>query len=130
MPLQITAPDKVSRTAFIARTINLPLPLYCQIHATPNQIRVELSAPHGQLTLSTVAGLTFESGNGSGDEYVAFSGHPGDVNRALRGAIYRGDPHWNTLDHELNALTIVVSNSHAGLGGLEPVAVEATHKMW
>ncbi len=89
-----------------------------------------LSAPNGQVTLSTVAGLTFESGSGSGDEVVAFTGHTGDVNRALRGAIYRGDPHWNTLGQEPNALTIVVSNSNSGLGGLEPIAVESTHILW
>lgn len=82
------------------------------------------------LTLATVAGLTFESGTGYGDEFVAFTGHPGDVNRALWGAIYRGDRHWNTLGQEPNALTIVASNSHTGLGGLEPVAVEGSHKLW
>ncbi|CAN0475097.1 unnamed protein product, partial [Hapterophycus canaliculatus] len=59
------------------------------------QIRVELSAPHGKLTLSTVAGLTFESGSGHGDDFIVFTGHPGNANRALRGAVYRGDPHWN-----------------------------------
>lgn len=105
-------------------------PLSGHVPANLNQIRVELSSPHGQLTLSTVGGLTFESGSGSGDEFLAFTGHPGDVNRALRGAIYRGDPHWNTLDQEMNAITVVVSNSHAGLGGLEPVAVESAHKIW
>lgn len=102
----------------------------CHASSICEQIRVELSAPDGQLTLSTVAGLTFESGSGSGDGFLAFTGHTGDVNRALRGAVYRGDPHWNTLGQSPNSLTIVVSNSHADLGGLEPVAVESTHKLW
>lgn len=91
---------------------------------------MELSAPHGKITLSTVAGLTFESGTGYGDEIVAFTGHPGSVNRALRGAVYSGDRHWNTIGKVPNALTIVASNSHAGLGGQEPVAVEGSHKIW
>ncbi|CAM9224731.1 unnamed protein product, partial [Ectocarpus fasciculatus] len=96
----------------------------------PGEIRVELSAPHAQLTLSTVAGLTFESGSGYGDEFLAFTGHPGDVNRALLGTIYRGDRHWNTLGKGPNELTIVASNSHAGLGGLEPFPVASTHTLW
>lgn len=91
---------------------------------------MDISAPHGQITLSTVAGLTFESGSGFGDASVVFTGHPGDVNRALRGAVYRGDPHWNTLGQIPNALNIVVSNSHDGLGGLEPVVVEGTNILW
>lgn len=90
---------------------------------------MEISAPHGHLTLSNVASLGFESGNGNSDEFMAFTGHPGDVNRALQGAVYRGESHWNTLGRVPNALTIRASNSHVGLGGLEPVAVEAEHKL-
>ena len=102
--------------------------LHCVYSA--RKIRVELSAANGQLTLSGVAGLVFESGDGESDSFLAFTGHPGDVNRALRGAIYRGDPDWNTHGAVPSALIIRTSNSHVGLGGIEPVAVEAYHKLW
>lgn len=93
-------------------------------------MHVELSAPHGQLTLSSIAGLTFEAGNGDADDFVAFTGHPGDVNAALRDALYRGDPDWNTLNRAPNSITVRVSNSHVGLGGLEPVEVEQEQTLW
>ena len=72
----------------------------------------------------------FEAGDGDADDFMAFTAHPGDVNAALRDALYRGDPDWNTLGRLPNTITVRASNSHAGLGGLEPVEVEAEHKLW
>lgn len=94
------------------------------------QMRVEISAPHGQLTLATVAGLSFDTGDGVADEFSVFTGHPGDINTALRGVIYRGDSDWNTRGIVWNTVTITASNSHAELGGIEPVAVYAEQNFW
>lgn len=91
---------------------------------------MEISAPNGLVTLASRAGLDFVIGNGIANEYIVFIGHPGDVNMALRNAVYRGDPEWNTRGSVPNAVTIRSSNSHVGLGGLEPVAVQAENKFW
>lgn len=95
-----------------------------------HQVRFELEAGAGQITLSSVAGLVFDTGNGESDNFATFTGHPGDINRALRGAVYRGLPDRNTLGQMPHALSLRISNSHAGLGGTEPVAVEAEHTLW
>lgn len=108
------------------RTCRPPPPL--RVHAL--QVRVEISAPNGQVTLTRVAGLDFESGNGISNHFLAFTGHSGDVNAAIRNAVYRGDPDWNTLGNVPNAVFIRASNSHAGLGGLEPIAVQTEQKFW
>lgn len=93
-------------------------------------MRVEISAPHGRLTLSSVVGLEFDIGNGVANDRIIFTGHLGAVNTALRNAIYSGDADWNTLGRVPNAIFIRSSNSHAELGGVEPIAVEAEQKFW
>lgn len=94
------------------------------------QIHMEVSAPRGQITLSTTAGLAFEVGDGVADGLLVFKGHVSDVNRALRGALYRGKPNWNTRGAAPNNVTIMATNSHKELGGLEPVKVEAEAMFW
>lgn len=77
-----------------------------------------------------MAGLNFETGDGIADKFAVLTGHVGDVNVALRGAVYRGDANWNTLGTIPNNVTITASNSHTDLGGQEPVAVEAEAIFW
>lgn len=91
---------------------------------------MEIVAEHGQITLSTVRNLHFDNGNGYGDAFLNMTGHVGDINMALRGAIYQGDPHWNTHGRVPSSVVITASNSHAGLGGIEPVAVQSTVMLW
>jgi hypothetical protein len=55
-----------------------------------------------------------------------FNGHIADVNRALSRVLYRPDVHYNTVGRPLSTVAVTVSNSHAALGGTEPVAVTAT----
>ncbi|CAM9142464.1 unnamed protein product, partial [Choristocarpus tenellus] len=96
----------------------------------PGQVRVEILVDHGQLTLSTTVDLSFEVGDGVADERMVLYGHPGDINHAFDRMVYRGDVHWNTLGRPLSRLTISVSNSHSGLGGVEPIAVHTIFSMW
>ncbi|CAM9199449.1 unnamed protein product, partial [Discosporangium mesarthrocarpum] len=96
----------------------------------PGQVQVEILVDNGQLTLSSTAGLAFDIGDGVSDERMVLTGHPGDVNRSLRRVVYRGDVHWNTLGRTMSGITVSVTNSHAGLGGLEPIAVQTVRTAW
>jgi predicted outer membrane repeat protein len=51
-------------------------------------IDVELTAPAGQLTLRTIAGLTFAPGAEPGGNTVRFTGRTADVNAALASLVY------------------------------------------
>ncbi|CAM9231499.1 unnamed protein product, partial [Phaeothamnion confervicola] len=74
------------------------------------KIRVEISAAHGRISLSRIAGLTFFAGDGVADAFVTAEGHVADVNRALDGAVYRPDIHWNTRGRPPETVTIRASN--------------------
>ncbi len=52
------------------------------------QVEVTLAVAHGSLTLGNTQGLTFTSGDGSGDAAVTFQGTLADVNAALAGLRY------------------------------------------
>lgn len=59
------------------------------IDAGNNPIRVTLSASHGSLTLGSVTGLTFISGNGSQDSLMSFTGNIANINTALQGLYFK-----------------------------------------
>jgi VCBS repeat-containing protein len=66
--------------------------------AGSDSIQVSLSVDHGLLTLSGLSGLTFTTGDGSGDTNVTFSGAPAAVNTALDGLQYAPDANYNGAD--------------------------------
>ncbi|WP_168201392.1 Ig-like domain-containing protein [Qingshengfaniella alkalisoli] len=51
-------------------------------------LTVTLSVTNGTLSLSGAAGLSFSTGDGSGDATMTFSGTAADINAALEGAFY------------------------------------------
>ncbi|HYO09542.1 MAG TPA: tandem-95 repeat protein, partial [Tepidisphaeraceae bacterium] len=58
------------------------------LDAASGLIRLTLSVTNGTLTLSGIAGLTFSTGDGSGDAAMAFTGTLADVNAALDGMTF------------------------------------------
>src|SRR5262249_41825743 len=59
---------------------------------------VTLSASHGTLTLSTLAGLTFTAGDGTSDATMTFHGTLADINTALATASYLGNADYNGVE--------------------------------
>ena len=78
-------------------------------------VQVTLSVTNGVLTLSTITGLSFITGDGTADAAMVFSGSKSDVNSALNGLTYRGSLNF----HGLDTLTIITSDLGAtGTGGV------------
>lgn len=71
-----------------------------------NQARVTLSVINGIMTLGTKAGLTFQTGDGSSDKTMTFTGTIPAINAALQGLLYRGNANFNGSD----ALTITTND--------------------
>jgi CSLREA domain-containing protein len=75
-------------------------------------IRVQLVVGKGVLTLSSTAGLTFESGDGTADAVMRFRGSVTDINAALDGMVYT--PNANALD----ATSLVITTNDLGNRGV------------
>ena len=58
------------------------------VDAGGGQLLVTLSADHGLLRLSRVAGLTFMNGTANGSATLTFTGTLADINAALDGLVY------------------------------------------
>ena len=56
---------------------------------------VTLTASHGTLTLGMLNGLTFTTGDGTGDSSMTFSGMDADINAALAGLTFLGATEFN-----------------------------------
>src|SRR5258707_8067631 len=56
--------------------------------AGSNPVKVTLSVTNGVLTLGSLAGLTFTTGDGTADASMVFTGTLANVNTALAGLIY------------------------------------------
>ncbi len=82
-----------------------------------HKLTMTLTVGKGKLTLASLTGLTFTSGDGTSDATMTFSGTKANINAALSGLVYRGDPDDNagissdTLDISVN------DNSQTGSGG-------------
>ncbi|HEX8120637.1 MAG TPA: tandem-95 repeat protein, partial [Solirubrobacteraceae bacterium] len=82
------------------------------IDAAGDDVKLDLGVDHGTLTLSTVAGLTAVSGDGTGA--VSLTGSPSEVNAAVAGLNYTPATDFNGAD-TLSAL--VDDLGHNGSGG-------------
>jgi hypothetical protein len=83
-------------------------------NTTSSQVQVTLAVQHGTLTLSGTQGLTFMSGDGSGDATMTFRGVLADINAVLSGLRY--DPIGN--EPYSDALQITVNDlGNRGVGG-------------
>ncbi|MBT4223246.1 MAG: tandem-95 repeat protein, partial [Opitutae bacterium] len=70
-------------------------------------LMVSLQVTNGVLSLSQVTGLTFTSGDGTGDSILLFSGSPNNINAALEGLVYQPSPGFNGL----STLTIATTDN-------------------
>ncbi len=78
------------------------------------ELQVTLSVEHGQLMLGTTAGLTFTTGDGTGDPTLVFTGSLEDLNAALGSLTYRPDLDYYGSD----AISVVVDDQgNTGAGG-------------
>jgi methionine-rich copper-binding protein CopC len=82
--------------------------------ADATTLTVTLAVGKGTLTLSGIAGLSFTTGDGTGDATMTFSGTAAAINAALSGLAYRGNLNVNGSD----TLTVTTSdNGSSGSGG-------------
>ena len=79
-----------------------------------SQVQMTLQANHGTITLAATAGLTFETGNGIGNETMTFMGSLADVNAAVTVLTYRGNLNYNGPD---TILVYVNDQGNTGSGG-------------
>jgi hypothetical protein len=78
--------------------------------------QVTLSVTNGVLTLSQISGLSFTTGDGTGDATMVFSGTLADVNAALAGLTYRANLNYSGPD----SLSLTVSDlANTGSGGAQ-----------
>jgi len=81
-----------------------------------NPVAVTLAATNGTLTLSGTTGLSFSTGNGTGNRTMTFTGTVADVNNALDGLSFDPDQDYNgpaSLDVTTN------DQGNSGPGGAE-----------
>jgi len=84
------------------------------VDAASTSLVVTLSATHGSLTLSTTAGLTHTTGDGTLDANMQFSGTLTAINTALSGLVYTPDANYFGAD----TITLVVNDQgNVGSGG-------------
>ena len=83
---------------------------------TPGTENVTLSVTHGTLTLDGTAGLSFTTGDGTGDAKMTFTGSVTDINNALNGLTYLGNNNFHGND------TLIITTNdlgHTGSGGAQ-----------
>ncbi|PWC19071.1 hypothetical protein DDT52_12275, partial [Brenneria roseae subsp. roseae] len=76
-----------------------------------NSMSITLAATHGVLTLSSVTGLTFFVGSGTGNATMSFSGSLSDINSALNGMYYTPASGYN------GSAEIVITSNDQGASG-------------
>jgi hypothetical protein len=84
------------------------------VDAGSNPVQVTLTAGNGLISLAGFTGLTFSSGDGSGDATMTFSGSRVDINAALNGLTFTSTPEFNGAA----SLQIFTNDQgHTGAGG-------------
>ncbi len=82
--------------------------------AGSGSLQVSLGVSHGTLTLAGLSGLSFSSGDGTGDATMVFTGTLADINTALAGLSYTPTAGYNGSD----TLSIATSDQgNTGSGG-------------
>ena len=101
---------------------------------------VSITINNGVLTLSSFTGLTFSSGDGLVDSYIAFSGAPSDINSAFNDMVFSPEKDFNgnafirietndrnmEMDDEILEMSIVSINDAPRLSSIERVPVDYT----
>ncbi len=120
---QVTAED----TAIVFNAANANAISVTDSDAGGGALRVTLTASHGTLTLSGVAGLTFGTGDGTADATMTFDGTLANINAALNGLTFRPN-----LDYNGAASVTITTNDqgNSGTGGAlqdsDAVAINVT----
>jgi Ca2+-binding RTX toxin-like protein len=83
-------------------------------------LTVTLSVGRGTLTLGSVAGLSFATGDGTGDATMTFSGTTADINTALAGLNYAPNPNVNGPD------TLTMSTTDGSGSDVDNVAISVS----
>jgi ELWxxDGT repeat protein/VCBS repeat-containing protein len=68
------------------------------VDAGSSNVTVNLSAGNGTLSLTSITGLSFTSGNGNQNTNMVFSGTLAAVNSALNSLVYKSNPNFNGTD--------------------------------
>jgi VCBS repeat-containing protein len=63
--------------------------------AGTNPLQVTLTVSEGSLTLNSIAGIAFQTGDGIADSTMTFTGSLSAINNALNGLTYRSDLNYN-----------------------------------
>ncbi|WP_345530972.1 putative Ig domain-containing protein [Viridibacterium curvum] len=101
-------------TALVFSSGNSNLISISDVDAASGSMQVTLSVSHGTLTLSGISGLSFSSGDGTGDTTMTFTGTVANINTALAGLSYSPTANYNGSD----TLSIVTSDQgNTGSGG-------------
>jgi VCBS repeat-containing protein len=83
------------------------------VDAGAGNLNVAISAANGKLTLGSINGLTFQTGTGTQDNTLIFSGSLSAINAALNTLIYRGNLNFRGSD----SISINISdNGNTGFG--------------
>eukprot|EP00003_Mantamonas_plastica_P025455 TRINITY_DN49_c0_g3_i1.p1 TRINITY_DN49_c0_g3~~TRINITY_DN49_c0_g3_i1.p1 ORF type:complete len:4381 (+),score=1638.83 TRINITY_DN49_c0_g3_i1:70-13143(+) len=110
----LTAPSAASVNEDTDLTVTGEYLSVTDVDAYVSGMRLNITAPRGQVTLASTTGLTFTVGDGSGDSEIRAQGTITALNMALNGSVYRGQPNLNGLD----TVTIAVDDiDGAGSGG-------------
>ncbi|MDQ3704975.1 MAG: cadherin repeat domain-containing protein [Chloroflexota bacterium] len=84
--------------------------------AGTGNVKVSLEVLSGTLTYPTTAGLTFVDGTSNGQASVNVTGSIANINAALNGLKYKGDPNFNST-RGAESLTVVTNDQSASAGG-------------
>ena len=85
--------------------------------AGSNPVQVTLTATQGTLTLAGITGLTFTTGDGTADATMTFTGTIANINTALNGMAFNGDPFRTSGTGSVQIVSDDLGNT--GLGGAQ-----------
>ncbi|HJU53800.1 MAG TPA: hypothetical protein VJ715_04480, partial [Pyrinomonadaceae bacterium] len=88
-PLDRPFRHQTLRRALVFNAAHSNLVFVTDVDAGAAAVRVALTAQKGTTTLSTTAGLTFSTGDGTNDQYLIFTGTLSNVNAAMNGMQFK-----------------------------------------
>src|SRR5262249_18743445 len=101
-------------TTLVFKSANGNVISVSDVDAAGGSETVTLLVNHGTLTLGSTSGLSFTTGDGTGDMTMTFTGTIANINAALAGMAYKPFQNYNGSD----SLTITTNdNGHTGPGG-------------
>ncbi|KJV06157.1 cadherin domain-containing protein [Methylocucumis oryzae] len=98
-------------TTLVFNGANSNLISISDIDASSQSLLMTLSATNGNLTLSTISGLAFSSGDGTSDSTMSFTGSLSDINASLDGLSFQPDA--NAIG---NATLSITTNDQGNIG--------------